>query len=204
MNRRQYLKTGGATGLALGTAGCLGWLPWRDDSDQKQVQEGAPSEGSDEPTENDTSPETDEQSATGEKEEDKRTEAENESEGERNPLPDENDTEIDREQYNESEERDVTELDESSVSVVTDATVDDSGSVTVQIKVTNTTDATIDGVDLEVIYLDSAGKEIGLDLKVVQGLGPRGTESVEARASPVDLRGDIAEVSVTPTPQNYS
>lgn len=224
MKRRHFLTLG--TTVSLSTAGCLGWSPLGSNSDTES-NDGSESdsgnngtEGSDtnnsqerenessgSGAENNTKSETQNQSdATGEGVNESGEQGQNESdEEERKATPDENDTEIDREQYNESSEpAEVEELPEDAVEIsATYHLTDDESGVIVNGDVTNVTADPIDFVDLRIIYYNEQENEIGEDFVVVRELRSGQTKSFEVTTPETQLQGDVAAVGGIPTPQNY-
>lgn len=133
------------------------------------------------------------------------SDSENESGDERQRAPTEEDTEINRSQYNETEPRDVEDRPESDVTVETEHHISSDGSVTVRGEITNTSSEPIDFVDIEITYLNEAGEPIGMTLETVWNLksGSDESQSFIISANPVDLRGDVDDIKTTAYPQDY-
>lgn len=141
-------------------------------------------------TEDTTAPETNETANT--------------TEQERQPLPDENDTAIDRGQYNSSTERSVDELPSENVQLSATFNEQKDGSIIVSGKATNLTSQPIDFVDIQVLYYDSNQNVIGEDLVVVHELEAGGTKPWDCQTWATEIDGDVANVGGIPHPQNYA
>lgn len=122
---------------------------------------------------------------------------------ERQRTPSEEDTAINRSQYNETEPQEVEERPESDVTVETEQHISSDGSVTVRGEVTNTSSQTIDFVDVELTYLNKVGEPIGTAIKTVWDLEPGASASFIVSQNPVDLRGGVDDVKTTAYPQDY-
>lgn len=131
-------------------------------------------------------------------------ESANQTEQEKKPLPDENDTAIDREQYNSSTERSVEELPSENVQLTATFSEQEDGSIVTTGQATNVSDQIIDFVDIEVLYFDKNETVIGNDLVVVNELDAGETKPWDCQTWKSDIDGDVAQVGGVPKPQNYA
>lgn len=214
MKRRTLLLGGGA---AVGAAGCVSRLLGDDDNadsnpSDSNNQDTTSSDNSTAQT-NDTAPgNTSEQAnstsgnqnETRETKETNGTNETNQTEQERQPLPDENDTTIDRDQYNSSAEREVEELSGENVQLTATYNEQQDGSIIVSGQAENVTDQPIDFVDIRVLYYDANKNVIGEDLVVVNELAAGETKPWDCKTWASDINGDVAQVGGVPLPQNYA
>lgn len=181
MNRRTLLKLSGATGMAISTTGCLGWLPWRDDSG------GGDGSPEDEQTG------ADEDSATsGQQDTDQNSDAQNDSQNESgedaneteqpeaaNPEPEPENA------PNESEYASAEEANQTSgsddVTISQDELTTDSSGATVTGVATNDGETTLSVVDLEVVFKEN-GTAVTTDYWGTNNLGPGEEWKFEIRA----------------------
>lgn len=215
MNRREYLAGTSLFGVAA-TAGCLEWVFPDDDEDaevggnthtdgagneggsdedeQNDEDENEPSEngedGTDEHEDSNDGGDDEEQGETGEGEES------NEEEDEEDELvPDREDVEPDRDEYDEPEEREVIERDSDDVSVDASAQEDD-GLIVISGSATNVSDEFIDVVNLRFELYGSGDEYIGGQLVSVQYIDAGASVSFEEEIWADELRGALARIEI--------
>lgn len=222
LTRREYLATSGLAGT-IATAGCLTWFR-DDDQDQddgrnqddsrESEQEGADAandQGEEHMDQNDTA-----QNDTQNRERNESTESnesadtdanDTESEPERQREPTEEQTEIDRDEFDggdgepaDTEERPAdhveTEVDREGIERA-------DGMISVSGTVTNVSDEPIDAVDIELVFLDADGREVGRELRTVRDLGAGETETWGIRTVETTLRGEPERVRPEARPMDY-
>lgn len=188
LNRRFLLIVGSVVGGSW-IAGCMKLLVDSDTESSGSGDSTTSSQGQDQdqdatPTPNQTENSTD-------------------TEDERQRTPSEEDTAINRSQYNETEPREVKGRPESDADVETEQHISSDGSVTVRGEITNTSSEPIDFVDVEFTYLNAADEPIGTTIATVWDLEPGASESFIVSQTPVDLRGDVDDVETAAYPQDY-
>lgn len=214
MKRRTLLISAGAV---VGAAGCFG-LGDNDESgsnpsDSNSQNPTSPNNSTTHTSDtnpsntskqaNSTSGNETEQPTQNETNETNGTNETNQTEQERQPLPDENDTAIDRDQYNSSTEREVEELPSENVQLEATFNEQDDGSIIVSGSAKNLTKQPIDFVDIKVIYYDKNKNVIGDDLQVIYELGPGEKKPWDCQTWASDINGDVHQVGGVPVPQNY-
>lgn len=214
VSRRTFLKGAGATSVSFAFAGCTGAGWWRDGDDQSDEE----SDTNDDPNSSRSGDESESNTNTNNSDSDsdsdgsenstrdsskQDSDAPGESGDERQKEPSEEDTEIDRDQYEQTGPSDVEERPKSDVDISAGYEIADDGTVTVAGDVMNTSSEPIDFVDVEIVYLNESGGEIGSDLTVVRNLDAGETASFHLQTVTTEVDGDIAEVRGIPTPQDY-
>lgn len=123
---------------------------------------------------------------------------------ERQRTPTEEQTEVNRSDYNETSIRETTERPQSDVEIAgTSPFTMPDGVVVVSPTITNVSDEAIDFVDLDIFYLDESDREVGHSTDIVRDLGPGEINEFSGSASPADLTGEVDDARVEPFPQDY-
>ena len=218
MKRREYLAMGALTG-AVTTVGCLSWFRDDDSSDgntsaqndaDADGDDGAPTDAAGNETAEDASAERERNTSDGDADDgtaENTTETGNENESDQEaedkPIaPDENETEIDRDQYNQSEPPAMEERPQSDI----ESTVDDierrNGRVTVTVTVRNVSSRAIDIVDVEILFYDENGRYLDSRIETITDLEAGASETVEITVRTETIRGDPAEIELEATPMD--
>ena len=218
MNRREYLAGTSLFGITA-TAGCLEWVFPDDDEDedaeaggnthtdgagddggsdedeQNDEDENEPSENGEDGTDehedsNDGGDDEEEQGETGEGEE-----SDEEEDEEDELVPDREDVEPDRDEYDEPEDREAIERDSDDVSVDASAQEDD-GLIVISGSVTNVSDEFVDAVNLRFELYGSGDEYIGGRLVSVQDIDAGTSVSFEEEIWADELRGALARIEI--------
>ena len=130
-------------------------------------------------------------------------ESTNESERQRDPTAEQ--TEVDREQYNQSGPARTEPRPESDVQVEIargDISISDRRKISIEGTVTNMSSGAIDIVDIEIVYLDADGRQVGAKLVTVQDLSAGETTQFTVQTESFDLQGDPVEIEHYVFPQD--
>lgn len=216
--RRTYLKLTGVTGGLLSLSGCLSWPggDGSDDSDSDDSNSGTDGNdesdgssddggGSDTNDENNSGGGDTDQNHDGDQDSDTETDSTDENrEGENEPAnestegeedeeekpltPDENETEVDKEQYDEPEhEKELKELSDSAADISLDVSLGRNGA-RITGTITNACGCKIQSVDVDFEFYDADGAYCGSHLVSVRGLGPGESKRIDDRVAPYDLQ----------------
>lgn len=202
MNRRKFLVAGTFVGVCT-TTGCLGRFFGGDaeDSEEENEQENR---DTDDMTENDAASDSDQHDDEGTEtdpatEKDKTEDKEEDPKDLEDPYPDEEDTEIDRDQYDDPPDQPKREeRDSDDVEVKASYSVGDYGGLTIDGTVTNISDEPVDEVALEINVFDPDDEYLWGDSVGIQNIEPGASETFESGWTADEERGEVDHVEIDP------
>ncbi|MCL7418911.1 MAG: FxLYD domain-containing protein, partial [Halalkalicoccus sp.] len=199
-SRRHFAKLLGSLGTLVFLSGCVGTRWWEDEDNEKPPtggadtgsQENATSEGT--ATTNTTS-----EHDTG-NERTNASETNSEDNTERQQHPDENATEINRDEYDENYgEHETTARDPSEVEITADAQQAPNGSLLVSGTVTNVSDRAVDVVDIELIFYGVDDAYLSATLVTVRDLESAESREFETQPTTGTIEGNLERIEVNRT-----
>lgn len=190
ISRRQFAKLLGCTSTLVSLSGCIGTRWWEDDDDEKR-----PTGGTDTGSRENATPEGDtDTDNTSERD----TDSENQTD--RQQQPDENATQINRDEYDENySEYETTARDPSGVKITVDAQQVSTGSLLVSGTVTNVSDQTIDVVDIEFVFYGTDDEYLSATLVTLRDLEPSDSHEFETQPTTGTIEGDLERIDVNRT-----
>ncbi|KYH23875.1 hypothetical protein HAPAU_39540 [Halalkalicoccus paucihalophilus] len=200
ISRRQFAKFLGSIGTLVSLSGCIGTRWWEDDND-----EGRPTGRTDTESEKNTSSEgpADTSNASEHDTDDKRknaSETTSEDNTERQQYPDENATQINRNEYNETYgEYETTARDPSAVEITADAQQPTDGSLLVSGTVVNVSDRAVDVVDIELVFYGTNDAYLSATLVTVRDLESGESREFETRPTTGTIEGNIERIEANRT-----
>ncbi|WP_122089811.1 FxLYD domain-containing protein [Halalkalicoccus subterraneus] len=196
--RRQFAKVLGSIGTLVSLSGCIGTRWWEDDDDEERPTGGTDNR-SQENTTSEGPADTDNTSERG-------TERKNASETtskdstKRQQHPDENATQINRDEYNETYgEYETTTRDPSDVEITADAQQTTDSSLLVTGTATNVSDRAINVVDIEVIFYGTNDAYLSATLVTVRDLEPGENHEFEIQPTTGTIEGTLERIEVNRT-----
>jgi hypothetical protein len=200
ISRRQFAKFLGSIGTLVSLSGCIGTRWWEDDKD-----EGRPTGRTDTELEKNTSSEgpadTGDTSESDTNTEQKNaSETTNEGDTDRQQHPDENATQINRNEYNETYgEYETTARDPSAVEITADAQQATNGSLLVSGTVANVSDRAVDVVDIELVFYGTNDAYLSAILVTVRDLESGESREFETRPTTGTIEGNIERIEANRT-----
>lgn len=199
MSRRRTLKTLGG-GAALALSGCVGTRWWEDEDDTSSELSGQSETDTTDANEQDTDPgdnsnESGQEDATDDSGESKSRDRNNE---ESQQKPTEEETDINRDQYDQQEVSDTKARSVDDIEIDADSQIINDGSATVTGTVTNISETSIEVVDLEVVFYDTDDEYLSAQLVTITDLGAGESEQFEAGIAPDGARGQPKRVEINP------
>lgn len=196
MSSRRYLLARFSGGLVALLSGCVGTRWWEDsESDGSdggtEGRDNSENESGDSSTANERNQTNEGQSADEEK-----NLSEDSEESSQKPTDEE--TEIDRDEYEDQEVSDTEARSRDDIEIDVDSQIAADGSATVTGTVTNVSDTSIDVVDLEIVFYGADDEYLSAQLVTIRNLGVDKSEQFDAGIAPDGAHGQPKRVEITP------
>ncbi|WP_238532938.1 FxLYD domain-containing protein [Halalkalicoccus jeotgali] len=185
-------------GTVASLSGCIETRWWEDDDDADRPTGGTDTESQENTTAEDTA-ESDNTSDT-DSERKNANETIDEDNTDRQQHPDENATQINRDEYDENYgEYETTARDPSDVEITADAQQATDGSLLVSGTITNVSDRAIDVVDIELVFYGTNDAYLSATLVTVRDLGPAESREFETQPNTGTIARDLERIEVNRT-----
>jgi cytoskeletal protein RodZ len=200
ISRRHFAKLLGSMGTLISLSGCIGTRWWEDDT-KEDSPTGSTDSGSQENTSSEGPADTDDTSEGNTNTERKNaSETASEDKTDRQQHPDENATEINRDEYNETYgEYETTARDPSTVEITADAQQATDGSLLVSGTAMNVSDQAIDVVDIELVFYGTDDAYLSATLVTVRDLEPAESREFETQPNTGIIEGAVERIEANRT-----